>query len=264
MKNETLSFIVIVVLLFLLMGPRGESKNYCRSHDSFTFHCHHNDTNTDIYLRRLNAKFDKVLELVDTSSEGVKDKRSIEEAAVEAKIIVSSMLTQLNLFRAGNLRTGFLASIIPNFLRNDDEILFDHQTDAAVSTLTELKNYTKEEAGVFRKTLLERTSSLELIHLWGLSKIRLSLSAIIEECIAKAIIKGNDYNIPRSLQEIVMLRYDELDKDASRIQDILKAIDSGEIRWLYDLEVLIKKLYVDQDELTSWLKQLVMKRPYLL
>ena len=86
MKNEILSFIVIIVLCFLLMGPRGESKNYCRSHNSFTFHCHHNDSNTDIYLRRLNAKFDKMLELVDTASEGVKDKRLIEEAAVEAKM----------------------------------------------------------------------------------------------------------------------------------------------------------------------------------
>ena len=34
----------------------------------------------------------------------------------------------------------------------------------------------------------------------------------------------------------------------------MKAIGSGEISGLYDLEVLIKKAYADQDELTSWLK----------
>lgn len=242
MNKNSLSIVILTVVAIFLLGYK--SNKYCRSHGSFLFHCHHDDSNTDIYLRRLDVKLDKIIEQIDSTSEEMQTKNKIDEDAAESKMIILCMLEQLRILERGNLHTGFLAAIMPDFLRNDDDKLFDHQTDALVALFTELKNYTKEEAELFRGTLLERTSSLELIKRWIPSMIESNLSALIKQEVARAIISEHGgFRMLQNLQFLVSERYDLVNKDLSKREAVMKTISDGKVLDEYDLKAIIRKVY---------------------
>ena len=147
--NESYLSIIIIVLVALLIMAHNKSNIDCRSHDSFMFICHQNDSNTDIYLRRLNDKLDKVFEQLDKTPAEIKEKVAIEEAECKAEFIIGCLFSELRLLRSGKLTTGLLANIIPVGLLDYANREFDHYEDTIVTWHVETFNYTKEESGIF-------------------------------------------------------------------------------------------------------------------
>ena len=233
-NGRTLFFIFCVIFCFFIY----KSKNVCRSHDSFVFHCRHNDSNTDIYLRRTIANNDKIIKQRDMTPEEIV-REEIEETIVRPKMIVSCILEQLQLLRLGKLQTGFWAGIIPVIFLHYDNRSFDHYTDVIVAFLTETQNYTKEEADLLRNTLLERTLPSSVIESCGLSLIQSNLSNIIQDRIMQAIISENNYVIPSNLQSLVYSWGNKITYDPSRKKSIMNAISDGRIKDLDELEKFI-------------------------
>lgn len=230
--------------IFLLL-PHHSTKKACRSHDTFMFACHHSDTNTDIYLRRMLTKLDKVLERIDNRPSGIKEKNEIEEESAKSKMIISCMMEELVLVKKGNLKTGLLA-FLPNFFFHYDNKDFDHYEDVIISMLTEQFNYTQEEAEIIRKTLPERNMPVESIKDVALNKIETALTEVIIDELSDAIIRENNYIIPENLQHLAYERYRQInDMDPSKKQAIIEAISCGRIKDLYQLEYLVIDIFTD-------------------
>jgi hypothetical protein len=119
--------------------------------------CRHNDSNTDIYLRRILEKLDKIIEQteppLDKGSDAYKYKREIEKDAEIAKIVIEEIFAQLKLLKEGGIQTGYLAKYLPDFLTNNASKCFDYFREYTVCQLTEKLNYTREEAEKLRKEL---------------------------------------------------------------------------------------------------------------
>jgi hypothetical protein len=204
------------------------------------FPCHHNDNNTDIYLRRVITKLDKILEQFDdATSYDTQTKNEIKEKAVHSELVISSVLKQLNILHAEKIHTGMWASIIPDFLRNDDDRAFDFETDVVVALTTEIENYTEEEAKILRKTLLERDLHPSVIERCGLHLIRSNLQEIIEHEIMKIIIKEHNHTVPINLFTQIYNWNDKIDETQSKI---MTAIEKRKITNFYEMTVAIKEI----------------------
>lgn len=236
--------------IVLLLGYRIlEQRLYkaCPSHDYFGFRCHHNDTNTDIYLRRLNAKLDKVIDLIDSTSMEMRTLQKIHEKAAESELMISYMLRQLRLVKAGNLHLGSVAGLMPDFLRNGDDKFFDYKTDEFVASATELKNYTQEEAKAFRGTLLSRTSNAGALECLIKFQVGSRLRDLIKEELAMVMIGEYSDSLPQNFESLIRNRYNLVDRDSAKRNSVMKAISDGTVCDEYDLEAMIRKTYFGKD-----------------
>ena len=251
--DESYSSIIIIVLVALLLMSHNKSNVDCRSHDSFMFCCHHNDSNTDIYLRRLNDKLDKVLEQIDKTPAEVKEKTAIEEAKCKAEFIIGCILSQLKLLRSGKLTTGRLAYIVPSFLLDYSNEEFDHYEDVIVAWHVERFNYTKEEADLLRGTLPHRNMCPEAIKLIGLGRIKGSLDDVIRHQIMQKIIKENNYVTPPDLESKVFDRWwtqlhQPLNEDQAKKEAIMKEVANGKVADFSQLDRLINEIYEEKNK----------------
>jgi len=205
------------------------------------FLCRHDDTNTDIYLRRIDEKLVKLFEQFDKTPEEMKEYTKIEDETYRSRMIVACTLSQLELLKKGNLKTGLLASIIPAFLLNYDNQDFDRLTDVIICSLTEHYNYTKEEAVLLKKTLLERSMSANLIKRFGFSNIESNLYDVIKYQVIQVIRIKNNGIIPENLWMLLDNNNQTNDYYESEIETIMKAIDNGEINDIAALSRFIRK-----------------------
>ncbi len=232
--------ITVTVILLVLFSPVGILKETCRSHDSFLFLCHHNDTNTDIYLRRIAKKLDMIFDQVDRTPKGDKTYREIERRTYRALMIVSCTFEQLRLLKKGNINNDFFATkIIPTFLLHYDNIDFDRYTDTIVSSLTEYYNYTREEAALLRKTSLNRANSLEFIMQSGLDNIKYNLYDVIE--YETMVVEENNFINPENLEILI---HQKIAKQKSK-KSIMQSIIDEDIKNLDELCAYIRATHDD-------------------
>lgn len=171
----------------------------CRYHDSFGFQCHHNDSNTDIYLRRILVKLDKISKLVDTRPYKhylLEQRKELERKAECAEFVVDSVFTQLDLLRSGKIHTGIWAQFMPRIFISENDKLFDCYTDEIVAFMTENENYTSDEADSFRKKLLDRNYDQEELEYQAVVFIRRKLFDIINGVALQIIIREQNDNLP--------------------------------------------------------------------
>lgn len=236
--------IFIACVVILAMVHQLETAT-CRSHDSFMFFCHHNDSNTDIYLRRLDDKFDKILEQIIPQE--IKEKNELEEKWLKAHIIIESMLSQLKLLKSGKLTTGLRAFIMPYILIDYANREFDFEEDVVVALHVEKFNYTKEEADLLRRTLPHRYEPLIIMQHTIEWKIKSNLRDLIRYTCSK-------YRFVTDQQEKIVIdncfyysefiyKFIDLNEDG-----IMKAISSGKITSADRLESFVYGLFMDQIE----------------
>lgn len=226
-NNSGIIWIIFAIIGFFLLSKVITRKN-CRSHDSFMFVCRHNDSNTDIYLRRIDAKLEKILEQIDKTPDHIKTYHRIEKNSAGPRMITSCMLNALQILKKGKLTTGIFADIIPYFLLNYDNREFDHYIDVVDRWRIEEYNYTEEEAAIFRNALPDRTNCLSVIRDSILWEIEYSLYEVITYEIMQQICHESVRNMPENYEVI----YEKLDRDEGRLKEkaIMKAITDGEIK----------------------------------
>ncbi|MDR3549927.1 MAG: hypothetical protein P4L31_00810 [Candidatus Babeliales bacterium] len=243
------SVFITVTILLTCLSPVGIFKQSCRSHDRFMFLCHHNDTNTNIYLRRISTKLDKIFEQIDQTPSEIKEYNKIENDTYRSMTIVSCVLKQLQLLKAGKLQTGLLAYIIPLIFINYDNENFDLLTDVIVCSLTEHYDYTKEEADSLRSILLERSMGAHSIKYCGLSSISSNLRDVIKYEMMLAIKEENNFHVPENLWRLL---YDRTsDRDSSKTKSIMKAIEDGKINDFDELCRFIRKTFSINTKLST-------------
>jgi hypothetical protein len=238
-NNSGFAWIIFVIIGVFALSNVSTRKN-CRSHDNFMFVCRHNDNNTDIYLRRIDAKLEKILEQIDKTSDHIKTYNEIEKSSAGPRMIASCMLEALQILKTGKLTTGILASIIPSFfyrsssgLLNYKNTEFDHYIDVVDRWRIEEYNYTEEEAAIFRNTLPNRAHHLSAINNSILRKIEYSLHEVITYEVMQQICHESVRNMPENYGVI----YEKLNRDKGRLKEkaIMKAITDGEIKNMDEL-----------------------------
>lgn len=235
-------FILIASVSFCLgsiIGPMTKMDNQqtkcCKTSSVL---CRHNDSNTDIYLRRILEKLDKIIEQtkppLDNLFYAYEYKEKIEKDAEIAKIVIEEIFEQLRLIKEGGIQTGYLAKYLPDFLTNNASKCFDYFIEYTVCQLTEKLNYTREEAEKLRNELpcrddLDKEKAKRMI--W-----RYTPALIRNESIDK-IFQENNYEI--YARERIGIKLNCISCGISSI--IVKAIWQDEVTSLEELQDLIRK-----------------------
>jgi hypothetical protein len=243
MSNSTvewfLSFIFIIAFVWIgsLVAPKvGLSNKFCESAGIL---CHHNDSNTNIYLRRILVKLDKILEQINKTPYDETFRKEAKEAASRSEDIIGCLFDQLKLLKSGKLQTGIRAMLTPDWLRNKESKMFDIYRDFLVCDLTEKYNYTNEEAEHLRKRLPTRNKPADFIEHGLLYEIRDCLNDLIEYEIVNKICEKNNYETPQNLWRLF---YEQQTKrpDGEK-ETIIQAIKDGKITKFYQLKEFIRK-----------------------
>ncbi|MBY0110024.1 MAG: hypothetical protein K2X90_02870 [Candidatus Babeliaceae bacterium] len=201
------------------------------------FVCRHNDSNTDIYLRRIDAKLEKILEQIDKTPDHIKTYNEIEKSSAGHRLLASCMLEALQILRRGKLTTGIFADMIPYFLNQDNQA-FDHYVDVVDRWRIEEYNYTEEEAAIFRNSLPSRTNHLSIIKDTILDKIEYSLHEVIKYEVMQRVCAGSVRNMPENYGVI----YEKIrDEDFLKEKAIIKSIADGDMKNMRELRNRIIK-----------------------
>lgn len=184
--------LLLVPSLFFLVGCDDLRKpiNYANG-----VICHSSDSNTDIYLRRILAKLEKIETVISPPQDTWDLKKEIESDEADASFIILEMFAQINYLRSGDLVVGPWANIIPDFLLNKASKSFDNNTDRIVAYFTEKKNYTKEEAEDFRARLPNRTYDRDYSIIEAICTIHKYLGNIIKADKMRQLVKQKAYEV---------------------------------------------------------------------
>jgi hypothetical protein len=246
MDKVYISIIITALVSWWLFMPsqHNTTNTYCRSHDSFMFKCHHAETDTETYLRRVIAKLDQILEQIKTTPSDISQIDSLEKKSVASRISVSCTIDQLQLLKTGKVTTGILAWITPKSLLNHESKEFDRLDDVKIRLPAEELYYTNEEAKsleyktIGRNTLWTKKTCMDHC----LFIIKMDLLEVIQYCLRYYKIKSyldtpGLYNWANQLKE-----------DTATI---MKAISNGIISNMNQLEVFILNHYKQKELQTT-------------
>jgi len=241
--RQSLYIIVTVIVCWWLFAPyeRHGSERYCTSHESFLFACHHNESDTDTYLRRIVTKLDRILEQIDKTPIETREMEQLEKDTFVARVAVSCTLKQLQLLKTGKVATGFIAWITPNILRNHESTEFDRLDDVKMHLPAEVLYYTNDESKRLELNTIGRNlrCSKDEYRNMCLSTIKMNLYDVIKHCLAHYGIK--------SYLDITSYDSKRLDKLNNDEAVIIKAISNGNITNLDQLDAFIFEHYKQKE-----------------
>lgn len=232
-SNYGIWFFVLICLGFFSLN---RITNYIEAKQS-------NGYNSEVYLRKISLKLEELYEQIKPYNENWQYD-FIKAKAEEAELKASMFLEQVRLYDTGKIRTGIIASFIPDIFLNYEESSFDSCNEVIMKYYALEKNYTKEHLELLKKTLLDRTSMASWQRDRAIFKIELELNPIIGRVIADYILQMNDYKTPANLSYLIGKHFKHGDKTKLKailnklIQDDLK-IDS------YILNEFIRKTCIE-------------------
>lgn len=243
--------ITLVASIYLgsIIGPMiGLGKQPIRCCKSPMILCRHNDTNTDIYLRRLSERLDKIYAQIDKTPYDDIFERKTKEEAENAEIIIINVFEQLRLLREGGLQTGNITEYMPDFLTNSTSKYFDYLRENIVCELTEKLNYTKEEAEQLRKELPSRDTSPSIIKFNAKHIIHRYSNALVRNELMLKVLEDNNYEIPQTHHLYVLFSKIENElifKSRDISVNIYKAIEDDKVTDYWMLKDFICKSIAD-------------------